>query len=93
MYLYRDEAGRKHKYSQYCIEKNFKTENSYNYKSLKETKYCKKQKLNDMVNVKRGHKLCLVCRESYKKKHVKVLNVDLQFKNITLLQNIFKVEL
>ena len=60
-------AERQKKYSQYCIEKNCKTESSYNYENLKETKYCKKHKLQDMVNVKRGHKLCLDCRESYKK--------------------------
>ena len=26
-----------------------------------------KHKLKDMINIKRGHKLCLDCRESYKK--------------------------
>ena len=36
-YFYQDEAGRKHKYSQYCIEKGCKTESSYNYENLKET--------------------------------------------------------
>ena len=66
-YFYRDDTGRKQKYSQYCIEKNCKTESSYNYENLKETRYCKKHKLNDMVCVKRGHILCLDCRESYKK--------------------------
>ena len=62
-YFYRDESGAIQKYSQYCIEKSYKTESSYNYENLKETKYCKKHKLNDMVCVKRCHKLCLYCRE------------------------------
>ena len=66
-FFYQDESGATKKYSQYYIEKNCKTESSYNYENSKETKYCKKHKLQDMVNVKRGHKLCLECRESYKK--------------------------
>ena len=86
-YFFIDDTGRKQKYSQYCIEKNCKTESSYNYENLKETKYCKKHKLNDMVCVKRGHKLCLDCREGYKK-IVNHLNVNIQLKNIKLLQNI-----
>ena len=86
-YFYQDEAGRKHKYSQYCIEKGCKTESSYNYENLKETKYCKKHKLNDMVCVKLGHKLCLDCREGYKK-IVNHFNVNIQLKNIKLHQNI-----
>ena len=64
-YFFIDDTGRKQKYSQYCIEKNCKTESSYNYENLKETKYCKKHKLNDMINIKRGHELCLNFRESY----------------------------
>ena len=29
-------------------------------------KYCNKHKKENMVNVKRGHKLCLKCKSSYK---------------------------
>ena len=66
-FFYLDEAGRKRKYSQYCVHNDCKIESLYNYENLKETKYCKKHKLEHMVNVKRGHSLCLNCRESHKK--------------------------
>ena len=39
-----------------------------------------------MVNVKRGHKLCLKCKSSYKK-NVLLQNVNIQLKNIKQLQN------
>ena len=55
------------KYSQYCRRKNCETESSYNYQNLK-PKYCNKHKKENMVNVKRGHKLCLNCKSSYKTK-------------------------
>ena len=55
------------KYSQYCRRKNCKTESSYNYQNLK-PKYCNKHKKENMVNVKRGHKLCSKCKSSYKTK-------------------------
>ena len=55
------------KYSQYCRSKNCKTESSYNYQNLK-PKYCNKHKKENMVNVKRGHKLCEICKTSYKTK-------------------------
>ena len=55
------------KYSQYCRRKNCKTESSYNYQNLK-PKYCNKHKKENMVNVKRGHKLCPKCKSSYKTK-------------------------
>ena len=58
------------KYSQYCRRKNCKTESSYNYESIKKPKYCFKHKKEDMVNVKRGHKLCQICKSSYKKQCV-----------------------
>ena len=56
------------KYSQYCMRKNCKTESSYNYQNIKKPKYCNKHKKEDMVNVKRGHKLCPKCKSSYKTK-------------------------
>ena len=49
------------------MKKKFKTESSYNYENLK-PKYCSKHKKEDMVNVKRGHKLCQNCKSSYKTK-------------------------
>ena len=55
------------KYSHYCIEKNCKTESSYNYENLKPFS-CNKHKLEKMVNVKRGHKLCQKCNNGYKLK-------------------------
>ena len=55
------------KYSQYCRRKNCKTESSYNYQNLK-PKYCNKHKKENMVNIKRGHKLCEICKSSYKTK-------------------------
>ena len=66
-YFYRSPEGEILKYSQYCIQKNCKTLASYNYEKLK-PKYCNKHKLDEMVNVKRGHKLCHDCKKSYKNK-------------------------
>ena len=66
-YYFRDPKGRIRKYLQFCRRKLCKTESSYNYENLK-SKYCFKHKKEDMVNVKRGHKLCLKCKSSYKTK-------------------------
>ena len=66
-FYYKTPKGRIFKYSQFCQRKNCKKESSYNYENLK-PKYCFKHKKDDMVNVKRGHKLCLKCRSSYKTK-------------------------
>ena len=66
-YFFRDPEGRIKKYLQFCRRKNCKTESSYNYENLK-PKYCFKHKKEDMVNTKRGHKLCLNCKSSYKTK-------------------------
>ena len=63
-YFYRNPEGEILKYSHYCIEKNCKTESSYNYENLKPI-YCVKHKLDKMINVKRGHKLCKNCEKSY----------------------------
>ena len=48
-------------------EKNCKTDSSYNYENLK-PRYYFKHKKEDMVNTKRGHKLCEKCKSSYKTK-------------------------
>ena len=64
-YFYRSPEGTILKYSQYCIEKNCKTLASYNYEKLKPI-YCNKHKLDEMINVKRGHKLCKDCKKGYK---------------------------
>ena len=66
-FFYRDPEGSILKYSQYCIEKNCKTLASYNYEKLKPI-YCNKHKLDEMINVKRNHKLCQDCKKSYKNK-------------------------
>ena len=66
-YCFRNSKGRIYKYSQFCRRKNCKTESSYNYENLK-PKYCFKHKKEVMVNTKRGHKLCLNCKSSYKTK-------------------------
>ena len=66
-FYYKTPKGRIFKYSEFCRRKNCKKESSYNFESLK-PKYCFKHKKDDMVNVKRGHKLCLKCRSSYKSK-------------------------
>ena len=66
-YFYRDPEGTIIKYSHYCIEKNCKTESSNNYEKLKPI-YCNKHKLEKMVNVKRGHKLCKDYEKGYLKK-------------------------
>ena len=67
-YYFRDPMGRIRKYLKFCRRKLCKTESSYNYENLKTPKYCFKHKKEDMVNVKRGHKLCLKCKSSYKTK-------------------------
>ena len=67
-YYFKDHKGRIRKYLQFCRRKLCKTESSYNYENLKTPKYCFKHKKEDMVNVKRGHKLCLKCKSSYKSK-------------------------
>ena len=64
-FFYRSPEGTIMKYSHYCIEKNYKTESSYNYEKLKPI-YCFKHKLEKMINVKRGHKLCKDCDNGYK---------------------------
>ena len=66
-YSYRSPEGDILKYSHYCIEKNCKTESSYNYENLKPI-YCNKHKLEKMVNTKRNHKLCIDCEKGYLKK-------------------------
>ena len=66
-YYFKDHKGRIRKYLQFCRRKLCKTESSYNYVNLK-PKYCFKHKKEDMVNVKRGHKLRLKCKSSYKTK-------------------------
>ena len=63
-FFYRSPEGEILKYSIYCIEKNCKTLASYNYEKLKPI-YCNKHKLNEMVNVKRKHKLCQDCKTGY----------------------------
>ena len=66
-FYYKTPEGHIYKYSQYCRRINCKTESSYNYENLK-PKYCNKHKKENMVNVKRGHKLCKICKSSYKTK-------------------------
>ena len=66
-YYFKNDKGRICKYSQFCRRKGCKTESSYNYQNLK-SKYCNKHKKPDMINIKRGHKLCLTCKSSYKTK-------------------------
>ena len=46
------------------MKKKCKTESSYNYENLKPI-YCVKHKLEKMVNVKSGHKLCQDCETGY----------------------------
>ena len=66
-FFYRSPEGTILKYSLYCVEKNCKTESSYNYENLKPI-YCNKHKLEKMINVKRGHTLCQNCEKGYLKK-------------------------
>ena len=67
-YYFRDPKGRIRKYLQFCRRKNCKTESSYNYENIKKPIYCFKHKKENMINVKKGHKLCLNCKSSYKTK-------------------------
>ena len=65
--FFKDPKGRIRKYLHFCRRKKCKTESSHNYENLR-PKYCLKHKKGNMVNVKRGHKLCLKCKLSYKTK-------------------------
>ena len=67
IYFYRSPEGTILKYSHYCIEKNCKTESSYDYEDL-EPIYCNEHKLEKMINAKRNHKLCQYCEKGYKLK-------------------------
>ena len=84
-FFYRDHNGDIRKYSQYCIAKNCKKLSSYNYENLKPI-YCNKHKLDEMINVKRGHKLCRDCKKSYLK-NVILQAVNIQLKIIKILAN------
>ena len=86
-YYFKNAKGRICKYSQFCMQKGCKTESSYNFENIKRTRYCYKHKKENMVNIKRGHKLCQKCKSSYKK-NVLLQNVNMQLKNTNLLQNI-----
>ena len=66
-YYFCNSKGRIFKHSQFCGRRNCKTESSYNYENLK-PKHCFKHKKEDMVNTKRNHKLCHICKSSYKTK-------------------------
>ena len=66
-YYFKDHKGIIREYLHFCRRKNCKTESSYNYEYLK-SKYCFKHKKENMVNVKRRHRLCLNCKSSYKTK-------------------------
>ena len=50
------------------MRKGCKTESSYNFENIKKPRYCNKHKNENMVNIKRGHKLCKTCKSSYKTK-------------------------
>ena len=67
-YYFKNAKGRICKYSQFCMRKNCKIESSYNFENIKKPRYCNKHKKEDMINVKRGHKLCKICKSSYKTK-------------------------
>ena len=66
-YFFKKSKGRICKYLKHCRRKNCKIESSYNFENLK-PRYCSKHKKENMVNIKRGHKLCLKCKKSYKNK-------------------------
>ena len=85
-FYYKTPKGRVFKYSQFCRRKYCKTESSYNFENLK-PKYCFKHKKEDMVNVKRGHKLCFKNVNLLIKQNVLQKNANIQFKNIKQLQN------
>ena len=66
-YFFKTPTGGIRKYLKYCRRKNCETESSYYYENLK-PKYCFKHKKENMVNIKRGHKLCQNCKSSYETK-------------------------
>ena len=60
-YFFKNHNGHIRKYLYFCRRKNCKIESSYNHENLK-PKHCLKHEKEDMVNVKRGHELCLKCK-------------------------------
>ena len=67
-YYFKNAKGRICKYSQFCMRKGCQKENSYNFETSKKPRYCNKHKKENMVNIKKGHKLCKTCKSSYKTK-------------------------
>ena len=69
-YFFRNPDGRICKYKQFCMRKGCQKESTYNFIDIKKPRYCLKHKKENMVNVKRDHKLCPKCKSSYKTKCV-----------------------
>ena len=46
------------KYKKYCIIHSCKKLSSFNYENEKEFLYCNDHKLDNMINIKKGHILC-----------------------------------
>ena len=66
-YLYMDCKGDVLKYKKYCIIHSCKKLASFNYENEKEFLYCNEHKLDNMINIKKGHILCIEHNISYSK--------------------------
>ena len=66
-YFYMNSEGDILKYKKYCILHSCKKLASFNYENEKEFLYCNEHKLDDMINIKKGHILCKEHNISYSK--------------------------
>ena len=66
-YFYMNSEGDILKYKRYCIINDCKKLTSYNYENEKIFLYCNDHKLDNMINIKKGHILCKEHNISYSK--------------------------
>ena len=71
-YFYMDSNQKILKYKKYCVISNCEKNASFNFKDLKEARYCNTHKLHRMVNVKKldvDKHNCLLCNKCMPKEH------------------------
>ena len=66
-YFYMNDKGDISKYNKYCIIHSCKKLASFNYENEKTFLYCNEHKLDNMINIKKGHILCKEHNISYSK--------------------------
>ena len=66
-YFYMTPEGDVLKYKKHCIINDYKKLASFNYHNKKEFLYCNEHKLDNMINIRKGHILCEERNISYSK--------------------------